>query len=122
MPDKLKKSQKGLITIKNNDSKRFLWCLIRHLNPLKIHLERITKADRKMVNNLDYVDTKFSVSKKDYTKIEPKNSVCINIYCYENDLVYHVYVSDEEFEDCMNLVLITDENKSHYVYIKDNRF
>ena len=42
---------------------------------------------------------------------------------YENYLVYPVHVSDEKFEDCMNLLLITDQNKSHYVYIKDfNRF
>ena len=31
---KLRNSMKGLINIKNNDSKCFLWCHIRHLNPL----------------------------------------------------------------------------------------
>ena len=34
-------------------------------------------------------------------------------------LVFPVYVSDERFKDCMDLWLITDNNKSHYVYIKD---
>ena len=38
-------------------------------------------------------------------------------------MTYPVYVSNEKFENCMNLLMITDENKSHYVYIKDfNRF
>ena len=60
------KKLKKRISIQNNDNKCFLWCYIRHLNQLKIHLERITKADRRMVNNLDYVDIKFPVSKKDY--------------------------------------------------------
>ena len=32
LPSRLKKSMKGLINIKNNDSKCFLWCHIRHLN------------------------------------------------------------------------------------------
>ena len=33
------------------------------------------------------------------------------------------YVSDQEFENPMDLLLVIDENKSHYVYIKDfNRF
>ena len=41
--DKLKNPMKGLINIKNNDKKCFLWCHIRHLNPLKIHPERIAK-------------------------------------------------------------------------------
>ena len=43
----LKNSMKGLINIKNNDNKCFLWFHIRHLNPLKTHPERITKADNK---------------------------------------------------------------------------
>ena len=42
--EKLKNPMKGLINIKNNDNKCFLWCHIRHLNPLKIHPESITKA------------------------------------------------------------------------------
>ena len=45
------------------------------------------------------------------------------MFCYENNLVYSVYVSNEDFENCVNLLMITDENKSHYVYIKGfNRF
>ena len=34
LTNKLKNSMKGLINIKNNDSKCLLWCHIRHLNPL----------------------------------------------------------------------------------------
>ena len=34
-------------------------------------------------------------------------------------LVFPVYVSDERFKDCIDLWLITDNNKSHYFYIKD---
>ena len=81
MPDKLRNSKKDLINIKNNDNKCFLWCHIRHLNPLKIHPERITKTDRRMDNNLDYVDIKFPVSKKDYFKTEQKSSICLNVFC-----------------------------------------
>ena len=62
-----------------------------------------------MVNDLDYVDIKFSVSKKDYCKIEQKNSICISLFCYENDLVYPIYLSDKEFEKCMDLLLIIYE-------------
>ena len=45
---------KDLFNIKNNDNKFFLWCHIRHLNPLKIHPEKIAKEDKNMVNGLDY--------------------------------------------------------------------
>ena len=43
LPRKLRNSMKGLINIKNNDNKCFLWCHVRHPNPLNIHPERITK-------------------------------------------------------------------------------
>ena len=35
-----------------------------------------------MTNNLDYEGIKFSVSKTDYCKIERKNDICINVFCY----------------------------------------
>ena len=74
-----------------------------HLNPLKIHPERITKEDRRMVNDSDHVDITFPVSKKEYCKIEQENSICITVFCYENDLVYPVHVSDKKFEECLNV-------------------
>ena len=34
-----------------------------------------------------------------------------------------MYVSDQKFENSMDLLLLIDDDKSHYVYIKDfNRF
>ena len=76
-----------------------------------------------MANELDYDGVKFPVSKKYYCKIEQKNDICISVFCYENNLVYPVHISDQKFKDCMDLLMITVENKSHYVYIKDfNRF
>ena len=123
MSRRLKNSVKGLINIKNSDNKCFLWCHIRHLNPLKIHPERITKADKNMGNNLDYEGIEFPVSGKDFGKIEKKNNICINVFCYENEMTYPVHISDQNFKNCADLLLITNENKSHYVYIKYfNRF
>ena len=76
-----------------------------------------------MVNDLDHKDIKFSVSKKDYKKIEQKNNICINVFCYENGLTYPVYKSKQKIKDYMDLLLIKDESKSYYVYIKDfNKF
>ena len=123
LPEKLETPMKGLTNIKNNYNKCFLGCHIRHLNPLKIHPERVKRVDKKMIHDLDYEGIKFSISKKDYCRIERQNNICINVYCYENNLTYSVYLSDQNFENCMDLLLITDENKSHYLYIKDfNRF
>ena len=76
-----------------------------------------------MFNDLDYEGIEFPVSKKDFNKIEKKNNICINVFCHENNLVYTVYVSNQKFKNCMDSFTITNENKSHYAYIKDfNRF
>ena len=70
------------------------WCRIRHLNPLKTHPERITKADRNVVTDLDYEDIEFPVSKKGYYKTEQNNNISIHVFCFENNLVYPVHISD----------------------------
>ena len=50
------------------------------------------------------------------------------MFGYENKLACPIYVSNEKFEDSMelhsiDLLLLIDDDKSHYVYIKDaNRF
>ena len=45
------------------------------------------------------------------------------MFCYENELAYPVYISDKKFKNSVHLLMITNENKSHYLYIKDfNRF
>ena len=53
LPSELKNSKKGLINIKTNDNKCFLWCHVRHLNLVKKHPERINKEDKKLANNLN---------------------------------------------------------------------
>ena len=58
------------------------------------------------------------MKEKDYNKIEVKNYICINVLGYENGLVFPIYVSDKKFEDLMDVLLLTNDDKSHYVYIK----
>ena len=48
-----------------------------------------------------------------------KNNICINVFGCENGLVFPIYVSDQKFEDSIDLFLLIDDDKLHYVYIKD---
>ena len=76
-----------------------------------------------MVDDLDCNGIEFPVSKKDYSRVEQKNNICIDVFCYENCLTYPVHVSNEKFEKCMDFLMIEDKNKSQYFYIKDfNKF
>ena len=108
-----------LINIKTNDPKCFLWCHVRHINTVKIHPERITQNDKKLVNDLDYDKIGFPVREKDFSRIETKSNICINVFCYENRANFPIYISNHKFENSVDLLLVTNENKSHYVYIKD---
>ena len=119
LPIELKHPRKGLINIKNNDQKCFFWCHVGHINPLNEHPERITKIERKIACNLNYDRIEFPVEEKDFEKIEVQNNICINVFCYENEMVFPIYVSDQKFEDSMDLLLLINDDKSHYVYIKD---
>ena len=57
--------------------------------------------------------------KKDFSKVETKNNICINVFCYKNKLTFPINILDQKFKTSMDLLLVSNENKSHYVYIKD---
>lgn len=68
---------------------------------MKTHPERIIKLDRQMVNDFDYGDIKLPVSKRDYSNIDKKNNICINVFGYnKNVLVYPVHVSNKKHLPC----------------------
>ena len=61
LPIELKHPRKALINIKNNDQKCFLWCHVRHINPVKEHPGRIKKTDGDFANNLNFDGIEFPV-------------------------------------------------------------
>ena len=72
-----------LANIKNNDQKCFLWCHVRHINPIKIHPEKITQKDKELVNDHNYDGTEFPVQGKYLifnSKIEKKNKICFDFF------------------------------------------
>ena len=92
--------------IKNNNQKCVIWCHARHINPVKICPEIITQKNKNLVNDLDYRKIKFPVWKEDFSKIETKNDICINVFYDENKLTFEIYLSDQKFENPMDLLLI----------------
>ena len=77
------------------------------------------KNDKKIAEKLDFDGIEFPMQEKDFNKIEVKNNICINVFGYENWLVFPIYVSNQKFENSMDLLLLIDDDKSHYAYIKD---
>ena len=119
LPDELNHPKKGLINIKSKDDKCFLWCHVRQLNLVDDHCTRISKRDKRIASTLDYSVINFPVCEKDYSGLEDKNCIKINVFSYEGKTIYPIYVSDKNFNGNMDLLLIFFEDRSHYVYIKD---
>ena len=118
LPAELRNSAKGLVNMKNDDE-CFRWCHIRHLNPQEKDARRIKKTDRKIVQELNYQGVEFPVATKHYGKIEEQNSINVNVFRYEDKQFYPMYVSKQNNEKVLNLLLITEGKKQRYVLIKD---
>ena len=97
----------------------FRWCHVRHLNQQKKDPQRIKKEDKRLIEGLNYEGIKFPVSQKHYNKVKKQNNIRINVFGYEKGQPFPIHISKEAFEDQMNLLLITKDEKKHYVLIKD---
>ena len=113
LPTELRNPKKGLININNKDDECFRWC------PQEKDPQRIRKEDKKMINKLNYEGIEFSVFQKHYNKVEKQNTIRINVFGYENGQPFPIHISKDTFEDQMNLLLITKDEKKHYALIKD---
>ena len=109
---------KGLINLKNKDIKCFKWCHVRFINPQIKTSDRINKQDKKIAETLDYRDINFPIKARDYEIAEERFNINVNIFGYENK-VFPLYVSKKSNEQVLNALLVSNEEKSHYVFIKD---
>ena len=48
-----------------------------------------------------------------------KNNICINVFSQQNGIVFLIYICNKRFKDSIDLLLLIDDDKSHYVYLKD---
>ena len=85
LPKELRNSMMGLINLQNKDDKCLQWCLVRHLNPRKVHPERITKDDREFAKKLDFSGITFPVTRNQISRIEKQNKININVYGYDTE-------------------------------------
>ena len=67
------------------------------------------------------MELNFPLLEKKVSKIATKNNICINGFCYGNKLTFPIYISDQKFENSLDLWLIIGVHclllikKSHYV-------
>ena len=118
LPKELHNSMKCLINIKNKDLKCFMQCHIRLINPTNNHPERVNKKDKAIASTLDYSGIDFPMKTHDHEIVEERFEMNVNVSCHENK-IYPSYISKKSNSQVLNVLLISGEGKSHYVFIKD---
>lgn len=114
-------NKKAIVNMKNNDDKWFMWCVARALNLVDHNAERISKVLRKQAENLDWSGIEFPVAVKEnvYGRFERNNNISLNVFGYRT-FVFLMYVSKHQSDKVVELLLISDNNKKHYTWIKKN--
>ena len=88
-----------------------------------IQLKYIQKELRKKIKSLLMIlimkKLNFLRGQKILTKLKQKTTFAFNAFCYENKLIFPIYISEQRFENAMEFLLLFDGDRSHYVYIKD---
>ena len=81
-------------------------------------MSRITWKDKALINGL-MKELNFLCEEKIFNKIEKKNKIFINVFCYGNNQTFPIYISNQKFKNSIDVLLVMNENKSYHVYIKD---
>ena len=112
-------TKKAVINMKNNDDQCFKWSVVRALNPVDVHPERVSKELKDQSERLDWSGLKFPVKLDQIVIFEKFNpQISINVFGFEG-VVYPLRLSKRsEREQTINLLLISDGEKQHYCLIK----
>jgi hypothetical protein len=116
--------KKATTNIKNEDQKCFKYCMLYHKykKEIKWNPERLyhyKKWENSKEFNFDGI--KFPVEVNDLKKFCKQNDISLNLYITsEKEIIPHLTCAkDERKPDHVNLLLLKDEEKSHYIYVND---
>ncbi|GBN22535.1 hypothetical protein AVEN_268168-1, partial [Araneus ventricosus] len=118
LPKKLA-DKKAVLNIQNEDQKCLVWCLIAHkLNILAHDSYRVSHyTPNEQEIKLNGVECPVTLNK--IPIIERLNNLRINVFGYEENEVFPLYVSKRVDEECVNLLLIANEETQHYCLIRN---
>ena len=117
LPDWLTR-KKAIINPKNEDQECFKWAVIAAMRWEEINNnpERIYKLKR-FEEDFDWSGIGFPFSIKNIKKFESRNQISINLLAIEGKQIY-ICRKGGNHERKINLMIITENNRKHYVAIK----
>lgn len=118
LPDKIRFTG-GIVNIKNDDQKCFLWSILAALHPVSSHSERIAQY-RDYENELNMKDIEYQVSLTKLEKFEKENLISVNVFGFEEGGAFPLYLTKiENGYTEVDLLYLSNEDKSHYCWIKN---
>ena len=110
--------KKAIINPKNKDQECFKWAVIAASSWEEIgkNPERITKLKR-YEGDFDWSGMEFPASAKDIKRFKSRDQISINILAIEGRQIY-ICRKGRNYENALNLMLITEGEQKHYVAIK----
>lgn len=122
LPKKIK-STKSCINVQNNDNECFKYAmLVKFLDNENCNNVRRPNARFQNYNSkYNFNGLNYPVSLSEIKQFERRNpGVSVNVYGLDSgNNVYPLKVAHREFADHTDLLLLSDDNVSHYVYIKN---
>ena len=116
------KDKKAIINMKNEDSRCFIWCVLRALHPVQKNKDRLDKTLKSKIETLNTTGIRYPVSLPDIKKFECLNSnISITVFAYnEKDKVFPLRVSEHSNRFYkIKLLLVEKGGISHYCLIEN---
>ncbi|XP_054720676.1 uncharacterized protein LOC129230303 [Uloborus diversus] len=115
-------AKKAVLNIQNEDNKCLVWCLLAH----KMNISREDQPHRvshytQHECSIKMEGVEFPVPLTKIPAVEKMNDLRINVFgCEEEEAeIFPLYISKREDTDCINLLLIANEEAQHYCLIRD---
>lgn len=118
LPDWIAGKQ-ACVNVKNKDNECFKWAMLAGLHKFSVHPERVSYY-RAFEDELNFDGIDFPISVDDYDKVRKRNpTISFSVYTVDdNKKIIPLDVSETKSENHVDLLLIGNAKKSHYVWIK----
>jgi hypothetical protein len=113
--------KKACVNIKNDDNECFKWAVLSCIFNDKINQKRINEVSqyKKFADQLNWDGVNFPSKITDIVRFEKNNEeYCINVFIVDGKICPYRINKDNQDKTIINLLLIEENNKSHYVFIK----
>ena len=112
------RSKHCLINVRNDDDKCFAWAVLSALKNLETNPIRVAKH-KQFEHELIMGGILYAVQTGHLPKFEKQNGISINLYGYDDGEIFPLCISKLEHAVEIEMLLLKDETKSHYVWIKN---